>query len=263
MSSPLYLFLLVPNDSGSTWLQNIISLCSNCISFKPGLDGKGVCIGTSAYPDMEINKLFSENSDLWEMPDAFDWEVIKDRWYAAWSEDPHYQTADPRVYLEKTPQAIFSSDMYIEQFENVRFIIMIRNPYAVAEGMRRTIGDVSIERCIKHWIRCAQRQLYNYRMHQDIAIMITYEELVSVPQVVEEKIRHFIPALYDIDLSQEVAAHSIEGMKVKSLTDFNERHIQNLSVEDIETINRELEQVPEVLEFFGYTMIEVDDEDCS
>jgi len=133
MSDPVHLFLLVPNDSGSTWLQNVISLCSNCVSFSPGLDGKGACDHKAAYPNMEINKLFSEKRHLWERPDAYDWEAIKDAWYAAWSKNKHYQTANPRVYLEKTPQAVFSSGMYIEQFDNVRFIIMSRNPYAAAE----------------------------------------------------------------------------------------------------------------------------------
>jgi len=256
MSDPVHLFLLVPNDSGSTWLQNVISLCSNCVAFSPGLDGKGACAKKAAYPNMEINKLFSEKSYLWETPDAYDWEAIKTAWHAAWSENKHYQTANPRVYLEKTPQAIFSSGMYIEQFDNVRFITMSRNPYAVAEGMRRTIlADVTIDRCIRHWIRCAKRQLYNYEMYKDIAIQITYEELVGNPRGVEQKIRQLIPALHDIDLTREVAAHSLEGMKVKPLTDFNERQIKNLSAKDIATINQELEQVPEILEYFGYKMI--------
>jgi hypothetical protein len=219
------------------------------------LDGKGACVGKAAYPNMEINKLFSENSDLWRTSGAYDWKAIKEAWHAAWAENEHYKTADPKVYLEKTPQGIFASDMYVEQFDNTRFIIMTRNPYAVAEGMRRTIlADVSIERCIKHWIKCAQRQMYNYEKYKNIAIEITYEELVSAPRTVEQKIRQFIPALNDVDLTGEVAAHSLEGMKVKPLTDFNERHINNLSDKDIAIINKELEKVPGVLEHFGYDL---------
>lgn len=259
MSDPIYLFLLVPNGSGSTWLQNVISLCGNCVSFSPGLDGKGVCAllgGTGAYPNQEINKLFSEKREMWGNPEEYSWELIKILWNKVWSENQHYETADPRVYLEKTPQAIYVSDMYIEHFDNVRFIIMIRNPYAVAEGMRRTIiADVPIQRCIRHWVKCAQRQIYNYETYKDIAIEITYEELVGNFKDVEQKIRQLVPAPHDIDLTKEAAAHSLEGMKVKPLTDFNERQTKNLSAKDIATINQELEQVPEVLEYFGYEMI--------
>ena len=192
MSEPVHLFLLVPNDSGSTWLQNIISLCRNCVAFSPGLDGKGVCLGTSAYPNQKINKLFSENSRLWSTPDGFDWDVIKTLWYGAWSQNPHWCVADPRVYLEKTPQAVLSSDMYFNQFDNVRFIIMVRNPYAVAEGTRRTIvaggAEVSLRRCIRHWIACAKKQIYNYETYKDVAVKFTYEDLVGCPRDIEAMI---------------------------------------------------------------------------
>ncbi len=274
MSAPVYLFLLIPNDSGSTWLQNIISLCSNCVSFKPGLDGKGVVVDTirdgTVYPiagDHKATKVFSEKSYLWETPDGWDWEVIKTLWHAAWSENKHYRTASPRVYLEKSPPAVFSSDMYFKQFNNVRFIIMTRNPYAVAEGMRRTMhralapDDIagreiySMERCTKHWIRCAKRQIYNYATYKDIAIEITYEELSNDLETVRQKIVQLIPALHDIDLTTKAVAHSLEGTKARIFTDFNERHIKNLSTEDIDKINSELEQVPKVLEYFGYAML--------
>ncbi len=254
MFEAIHLFLLVPNDSGSTWLQNNISLCSNCVSFSPGLDGKGVCDGTTAYPNQEINKLFSENIPLWESPGEYDWEAIKKRWYQAWSESGH----NPQVYLEKTPQAIYASDMYVEQFDNVRFIIMVRNPHAVAEGMRRTIlGEVDIGRCARHWIECAKRQMYNMKKYREISVTMRYEDLIEYPEVTAERIRSCIPALHDIDFSKEAAAHSLEGMKSKPLTDFNEQQIKNLSAEDITIINQELEQVPEVLEYFGYKIIGV------
>jgi len=255
MSDPIHLFLLVPNDSGSTWLQNNISHCRNCVSFSEGLDGKGGVANTHAYPNQEINKLFSEKKEMWGDPEEYSWELIKLLWNKIWSENQHYETADPRVYLEKTPQAIYVSDMYVEHFDNVRFIISIRNPYAVAEGMRRTIlADVDIGRCARHWIECAKRQIYNMNKYKDISVTLKYEALIEYPDLIEERIRRVIPALHDIDFSKAAAAHSLEGMKTKPLTDFNERQIKNLSAEDIDTINQELGRVPEVLEYFGYKM---------
>ncbi len=255
----MYLFLLIPNDSCSTWLQNSIALCSNCVAFPNGRTGFGIGRGTTVsgvFPNQEINKLFSENIPLWSTPDAYDWEVIKTNWHASWSECEHYHDADPRVYLEKNPSSVYASDMYVEHFDNVRFIIMTRNPYAVAEGMRRTIpADVSIQRCITHWIRCAERQIYNYETHKDIALEFTYEELVNNPRVAEQKIRQFIPALHDIDFTKDATSHCIDGMKSQPLINFNDRHIQNLSTEDIALINQELVQVPEILEYFGYVLL--------
>jgi hypothetical protein len=256
MSNDIHLFLLVPNDSGSTWLQNNISLCENVISFKEGLDGKGVCAGTGAYPcpELDSNKLFTEN-----IIEEFDWDVIKNLWSVEWGKSNHYKTTNPRVFLEKTPQAVFFSDHYVEQFDNVRFIIMIRHPYAVAEGTRRTIRqnpsisvDVSIERCVKHWIKCAQRQMYNARTYADCSLEIKYEDLVGDPRMSESKIKSFLPALHDLDLTKAASANTLDGPISLPITDFNQRHIDNLTIQDVRRMNRELVQVPEVLEYFGY-----------
>jgi SAM-dependent methyltransferase len=261
--SDTHLFLLVPNDSGSTWLQNNLTLCTHCVGFPGGRTGKGVGAGddyenSTSYPNQEINKLFSENISLWEEPDAYNWTVIKDNWNRAWSQHEHWGAEGPRVLLEKSPAAIYASDMYVEHFDNVRFIIMTRNPYAVAEGMRRTIGreDVNIERCIKHWIRCAQRQISNYEKYKDISLELTYEELVLDPRGVEDKIRGFLPQLEDIDFTKAADAHALDGgIRPRPLVDYNDRQIKRLSCRDIHIINRELSKVPEILEHFGYEMI--------
>ncbi|MBD3260638.1 MAG: methyltransferase domain-containing protein [Candidatus Altiarchaeales archaeon] len=262
--SDSYLFLLIPNDSCSTWLQNNLALCANCVAFPGGRTGKGIGAGdnyanSGVYPNQEINKLFSENIPLWAGRDSYDWDVIKDRWKAAWSQHEHYHTANPKIFMEKSPTALFAADMYVENFDNVQFIIMTRNPYAMSEGMRRTINrqDVTIGRCIKHWVRCAEQQIHNYQKYKDIALELTYEELVRDPRGVEQKIREFIPALHDVDLNRKAEAHSIDGLKSKPLMDFNSRHIQNLSSQDIREINRELEKVPEILEYFGYKLMPV------
>lgn len=251
--SDVHLFLLVPNDSGSTWLQNAISLCRNCVSFQVGLDGKGVMASTHSYPDQEINKLFSEKKEMWSDPSGYGWELIKIMWHKAWSENPHYSTAAPRIYLEKTPQAIYASDMYTKHFDNVRFIISIRDPYATVEGMYRTIGNVSLERCARHWIECAKRQLYNLQTYRDISLYFTYEDLVGSPLLVASQIRHFIPALDDIDLGCKAVSHSIDGgLGARVLMDYNQRQIENLSKEDRETITKVVFEDPDIPGSFGY-----------
>lgn len=253
--SDTHLFLLVPNDSGSTWLQNAISLCRNCVSFDTGLDGKGVCAGTDFYPDQEINKLFSEREDLWGRSSSYNWEKIKDLWFGAWSCAPNYNSATPRVFLEKTPQAIYASDMYVANFSNVRFVISIRNPYAVIEGMRRTIGNVSLERCTQHWVRCAKRQMYNIQKYSDISVTLSYELLLARPELIANQIRAVVPALHDLDFSKAASAHSIDGgVAERKLVDYNERQIANLSLEDLTTINTILGPEEEVMEYFGYSV---------
>lgn len=265
---PVYLFLLIPNDSGSTWLYNCISLCDNAVSFKSkqfpgGIDGQGVCyysVGEDvAFPKAK-NKVFSEKSYLWSTPDAWDWNVIKTQWSNAWSQNEHYLTANPKVYLEKTLVSVFSADMYTENFDNVRFIIVNRNPYAVAEGVRRTErgldNNFSILRCVKHWVACSKRQMYNFEKYKEISIKISYEDLAADPRDVEHKIKQLIPPLHDMDLTKEAEAHSLEGTKYLPFIDFNGRQIKNLSQQDVWIISEELKKVPEVMEYFGYEVLD-------
>ncbi|KKN22539.1 hypothetical protein LCGC14_0914040 [marine sediment metagenome] len=245
--SDTHLFLLVPNDSGSTWLQNNLSQCVNCSSFSRSLDGKGVA--GAAYPNQEINKLFSEQKEMWSNPEEYDWVTIKALWKEAWS--------DNQVYLEKSPQAIYASDMYVEHFNDVRFIISIRNPYAVAEGMRRTIPqEVEIDRCARHWVECAKQQIANIEKYSDISVVTTYEDIIKDSVSFENKLRELIPALHDVDLNKEAQSHSMDGLASQKLIDYNQRHIDNLSAIDIHRINLQLE--PEVLEYFGYELLTVE-----
>jgi len=255
--SDIHLFLLVPNDSGSTWLQNSLTHCANCVALPTGLDGKGAA-GEASYPNQKINKLFSEKKEMWCDSAGYDWSTIKREWNMRWSESPHFHTANPKVFLEKTPQAIYASDMYVEHFDNVRFLISIRNPYAVAEGMRRTIGEVDIARCAQHWLSCAHRQIYNHNKYQDISITLTYEELLKHPRLVEDRIRQHIPALGDVDFSKASVAHSMDGgIAERPLVDYNERQIANLSPADIDIISKVVFEDPRIPGFFGYRRITV------
>jgi hypothetical protein len=259
--SDKHLFLLIPNDSGSTWLQNIISLCDNCVSFSESLDGKGACGTTGAYPNQpfNLNKLFSEEKERWQDPDEYNWAQIKSLWAKKWSTSPHFETASPRVFLEKTPQAIYSADMRSQHFDNSRFVISIRNPYAVCEGIRRTVRvtaphfeNISIERCARHWLECAKQQLTNIEKYKDTSVTITYEELTSDPQRFENELRDLIPDLYDIDLSKEASSHSVAGTASRELTNYNQKHIDNLNKKDIAGITGVLRQEINVLNYFGY-----------
>ncbi len=133
------------------------------------------------------------------------------------------------------------------------FILMQRNPYAVAEGIRRR-AQLSIERCIQHWIRCAQQQMRNEKtLHH--AINLNYEELSDQPESCRKKIINFIPELDDIDIRKDVAVHSLDGHIRQPIVNYNQKQIALLSKEDLAEINRHLDKVPEVMAHFGYDYV--------
>ncbi len=130
---------------------------------------------------------------------------------------------------------------------------MQRNPYAVAEGIRRRAG-LSIERCIQHWIRCAQKQMKNERsLHR--AIQLSYEELSEQPELSQQRIIELIPELNDLDIRKDVVAQTLEGQIRQPIVNYNPKQIALLSPDDLAAINHCLHQVPEVMAHFGYEYV--------
>ena len=271
-----HLFILAMNDSGSTYLQNCLSHCQNCVSFRHpakrphGLEGQGASYWKKKnkgwYPrdiDHGVVKVFSEKAGIFSDPKKFNWKEIKGAWNEMWRQNPHHGQAKPKIFLEKTPSSLFTVDMYEKQFPDARFLIMHRNPYVVCEGIRRTVKhhkkkDYSLARCAEHWIKCSQQQMENIKRltAEGKAVWFKYEDMVTRTGGVEEKIKRFVPAFTDLDLRKPSMCHSMDGNKgaAKPLTNYNNKQLKQLSEEDFAEINTVLDKYPEVMNFFGYQM---------
>lgn len=271
--SDTHLFILGMNDSGTTFLQNVLSHCPNCVSFRHpkqrphGMEGQGVAYWKKKqkgwYPrdiDHQVVKVFSEKAEIWrEGSGKWNWKEIKNAWNEAWKKNDHFGKADPKVFLEKTPSSLFSVPMYENNFPGCRFLIIHRNPYVVCEGIRRTVKqhkkrDYSLKRCAEHWLACSKQQIENIERLCDEgkAIWFKYEDMVTKPGNIQKRIRQFIPALSDLDIRKEARCHSMDGNKYQPLKNYNNRQLKNLSPEDYAEINAVLDTAPEVLKFFGY-----------
>lgn len=257
-----YLFIICMNNSGSTLLERILSRCRNAVGFPaPGgpdkqVNGQGFVREFMPVPrNMTPNcsRIWSEGANVLEDESRYDWPKIKQRWREVWARNPKFQTANPPVFLEKSPPSVFRASMLQSHFGNSFFVLLTRNPYAVAEGIRRR-AKLSIERCVQHWIRCAQQQVRN---EQNLRrnIRLSYEDLSEKPEYCRDKLVQFVPELSDLDLGEDVAVHSMEGQVRQRIVNYNAKQIATLSSDDLAAINRYLDEVPEIMAHFGYDYI--------
>ncbi len=257
-----FLFIICMNNSGSTLLERVVSECANAVGFPaPGGPDKQVN-GQGFVPDLmpmpgkmvpRCRRIWSEQSAILANELHYKWPRIQRRWREEWARNPRFATANPRVFLEKSPPNIFRAAMLQKHFAESSFILMQRNPYAVAEGIRRR-ARLPIDRCIKHWIRCARQQMRNEQLlHR--AIKLNYEELSARPETCRQRIVSFIPELSDLDVGKNVEVHSLDGQIRQPIVNYNEKQIALLSQDDLAEINLHLEAVPEVMSHFQYEYI--------
>jgi hypothetical protein len=146
--------------------------------------------------------------------------------------------------------------MMEKEFENSYFIVMVRNPYAVSEGMRRRWGR-NIQRSARHWVEASKVQVENIKSLNNV-IWFRYEKLCSDPEYVKNMIIDFIPELHDLRFDAIITGtHAINKKNSTpiKITNFNKKQINNLSKSDIFMINKEISKAPDVLRYLGYSKI--------
>lgn len=251
-----YLFITVPNNSGSKLLVQLVGGCRNAVYLPGCREGE------------RFVNIASANSRYWtqthqletmENEDNYDFNHIKHEWMKLWKQCPNYKTADPKVFLEKSPPNVLRAQMYEKNFPNAYFLIMVRNPYATIEGiLRRCTKKRPIDIATKHWIDTTKKQIENINVLERNTYF-TYEELCDTPKKAKEKIVALLPELSDIQMRKKVTMPAYvlkrNGSITMPPTNLNNKQIKNLSKEDIESINKYLEGHEDLLEFFGYEKI--------
>jgi hypothetical protein len=257
--SDKYLFIICMNNSGSTLLERVVSECRNGVGFPAPagpdqqVNGQGFVADLMPIPGKitpKCRRIWSEQAAIFEDESNYDWPRIKRRWRKYWARNPKFAAAPSRVLLEKSPPDVYRTAMLQQHFRNSFFVLMQRNPYAVAEGIRRRAG-LAIDRCIRHWIRCAQKQIENEQILRR-RITLSYEQLSGEPDECRRRVVEFVPEFDDIDIRKDVAVHSLDGYVRQPITNYNAKQIARLAPADVDAINAELDRVPKVMQHFGY-----------
>jgi hypothetical protein len=159
-----------------------------------------------------------------------------------------YFTNNSGPLFEKSPLNTVRSRWLQAHFDPSKFIVTVRSPYAVCEGIRRRNG-YSVQTCAKHW-RTANEVLLNDVGCLDAVMTYTYEGFCENPGDVLSRVQSFLGLEDPFDLAslRRVESHSIEG-RTRGIQNMNPRSIERLSDDDIQTINR---VAGSVMERLGY-----------
>ena len=140
-----------------------------------------------------------------------------------------------------------------DEFNPAFFIVYTRSPFALAEGYsRRTNMDIrQSARRVKFMFE------YQYDNYTSLAsrLHVRYEDIVAQPEGVMHKVQAFLPDFVPpiVHREQVFDAHNHLG-KGMPLTDFNQRSLERLTMEQVEIVRQELSTISEKLKIFGYSL---------
>ena len=228
-----YLFILCPPYSGSTLLWRLLSTSAN-VSAMP-LEGQFL---------PELKDIMRDKP--WQADRSLPWPEIKQVWESYWDKTKP-------VLLEKSPPNLIRTREILAHFEPVQFIVMVRNPYAQAEGLMRR-NNWTVTRAASFSMMCLRRQLANAQALDDTLVM-TYESLVQDPVNACTQLATFLPPLADVDPTAMFEVHSIDGTLTRPITDLNSKKIAALAGEDIAAMTEIFIQHQDTMTAWGYDLM--------
>jgi hypothetical protein len=130
-----------------------------------------------------------------------------------------------------------------------RFLISVRDPYAVCEGIRRK-GGHSLTTAASHWVRASQLQQRNREILSH-SLFLRYEDVCDRPAEAARLLSERIPELGPLD-SERVFEVMDQTGRIRNL---NEEQIARLSAADLAEINAVLAPHQGLLESLGYELL--------
>lgn len=251
-----HLFVLSPNNSGSSFVAKALGRCWNARSLR----GEGQFVGdfNGPRPYTKGRGLIWAARPMWieelrRWPDM-DWEGLG----AAWTERAWARNPAAPVLVEKSPPHLLFAQELREHFSGARFIISVRDPMAAAEGIlrarrRRVRTPLSLHAmrtaAAMHLVNCLRIQEENVALLGDDAVVTTYERFCADPATFNDAVRSLVPALDDFDIDVRI---SIKGTYDERLQNMNDEQIARLDDETREVLLAVFEEHADLLARWGY-----------
>ena len=253
-----HLFLLCPNNSGSTYLSRALGTSPNVWSLPhEGQHMLGFAGPSTMQTPWPLIWAGTEQSLAYFRDSAdYDWERTKKAWYFHASAQRH----DAPVFHTKSPPFLSIADQLDANFADPRFLIMVRNPYAALEGIIRRRsrselyqdpGDLA-RIAARHLVNCLAMQADNVVRLENRAIHFSYEYLCAHPDEVAERISALVPEIGELDLTQRLA---VKGDYDEPLRNMNEEQIARLNPAVRDCASEIFQQHEDVLSFFNYPVL--------
>ncbi len=228
-----YLFVLCPPYSGSTLLWKLLSTSAN----------------VSALPDEgqflpELENVMRDKP--WDQDHALPWPDIKRVWESYWDKTKP-------VLLEKSPPNLIRTRDILAHFQPVKFVVMVRNPYAQSEGLMRR-NNWTARRAANFSMMCLRMQLKNVRELEN-TLVLTYESLVEDAARTCQQLASFMPELGEMDHAASFEVHSVDGTLNRPITELNSKKIAAIPADTLAAMNDVFVQHQPTLEAWGYQLL--------
>ena len=195
-----HLFVVCPNNSGSSFLSAALGGCRAVWRLpQEGQTIRGFAgpVTTRAYGSERWfpGLLWASEQrwiDLFADPRGYNWPRTRKAWY--WYARAHAD--DATVFVAKSPQHVLHVEQLATHFPNARFLFMVRDPYAVCEGICRryrtrlaehlhrqftTPGRSLPTAAATHVANCLAWQRRNIEAWRDRSVFFTYEQMCRLP----------------------------------------------------------------------------------
>ena len=263
-----HLFGIACNNSGSNFLREAIATCRETWNLSGeghyAAGFRGPVTWRTQIAGLPPPGLVWAANPLWTVwlsePSRYDWAATRKAWYF------QARARHPRasVFYTNTPSHLIVVGELARSFRNAKFLFMVRNPYAVCEGIfraytqrrrrefRGTRADLA-EAAATHVAVCLVRQRHNVEAYGERGAFFTYEEMCAAPERVAGRIRALVPELDDLNLRRRLR---VKRRYDEMLTDMNARQIARLEPWQFAVFNRVFEVHRELLEHFGYGLMD-------
>lgn len=161
------------------------------------------------------------------------------------------------IFLEKSPPNAARTRWLQHHFENAHFIAIVRNGYAVAEGIRRKAeprhlrDGWPLDLCARQWNR-SNEVLVEDAEHLEKVIWVKYEDLATNPGGEMRRLLDFLQIETSRDELIDVERPRSVHEKNEPIRDMNVESISRLDAAELREVTREAEPM---LRHFGYEIL--------
>ncbi|MBA7707538.1 hypothetical protein ES703_116412 [subsurface metagenome] len=230
------------NNSGTGLLSKLLSM-HPAIDYLEGEGQSSPFIPSAAK--LGVGRIWTEKTSIIRNPnidvDAFKKDLLNRR-----------ETKVGQYTLEHSPPNTIRIPWLMENFKPAVFIAIIRNGYAVAEGIRRKRKKkkVSVERGAKHWLLSNKIMLEDREKIGGFPL-VTYEELTKTPLTILRGLEEYLEITpHNYPLSEPINLGRLQP--ISKIMNFNEFSFNRLNENDKMGIQKSAQ---ELLDKFKYTCI--------
>jgi hypothetical protein len=232
-------FIVPLNSSGSTLLELLIATSNKVSSL--GMEGQHLVKSFMPYPPtLGCGGRWTEKEAIFRNANNYDWPSIKRVWGSKWG--------DKEILLEKSPPNVLRCDLLAGQFPNIKFVFLIRNPYAFCGSVKsKARGGFDVGKAVAHWNRCAVVQRENAQKYDGEGLLIKYEQLVE-RGFARDKLSEFL-GVDDLQCDKRFLVKGRES----PIRNFNSEQAAHLTEVEVCVINQTVDR--HCLSHYGYKLV--------